>query len=86
MSYNLVYIINNKLHNNKYKLYTLIFYILIIHSYYILYKNLYNNNYIIIFIYFVLLLLMYIKYNKFSYFIGYVYLLVTSLFIKNSIK
>ena len=29
---------------------------------------------------------MYIKYNKFSYFIGYVYLLVTSLFIKNSIK
>ena len=35
-----VFIINNKLHNYKYLKYTIIFYILIIHSYYTLYINL----------------------------------------------
>lgn len=84
MSQNLVYITNNKLHYKNYELYTLAFYILVIHSYYILYRNFNNNNYITIFIYFVLLLLSYIRYNKFSYYICYVYLLVTVFFINNN--
>ena len=86
MPHNIIYIINNKLHNNKYKLYTFIFYALIMHSYYILYINLYNNNYISIFIYFVLLLLFYIKFKKFSYIISYIYLLFTLFFIKINVK
>ena len=86
MPHNIIYIINNKLHNNKYKLYTFIFYALIMHSYYILYINLYNNNYISIFIYFVLLLLLYIKFKKFSYIISYIYLLFTLFFIKVNVK
>ena len=86
MPHNIIYIINNKLHNNKYKLYTFIFYALIMHSYYILYLNLYNNNYISIFIYFILLLLFYIKFKKFSYIISYIYLLVTLVFIKVNVK
>ena len=86
MQHNIIYIINNKLHNNKYKLYTFIFYALIMHSYYILYINLHNNNYIAIFIYFALLLLFYIKFKKFSYIISYIYLLFTLLFIKLNVK
>jgi len=86
MPHNIIYIINNKLHNKKYNLYTLIFYALIMHSYYILYINLHNNNYIAIFIYFVLLLLFYIKFKKFSYVITYIYLLFTLVFIKYNIK
>ena len=86
MPHNIIYIINNKLHNNKYKLYTFIFYALIMHSYYILYINLHNNNYISIFIYFVLLLLLYIKFKKFSYIISYIYLLFTLFFIKINVK
>ena len=86
MSHNLIYIINNKLHNNKYKLYTVLFYAIIMHSYYCLYINLHNNNYISIFIYFALLLLFYIKFKKFSYIICYVYLLFTIFFIKNNVK
>jgi hypothetical protein len=86
MPHNIIYIINNKLHNKKYNLYTLIFYALIMHSYYILYINLHNNNYIAIVIYFVLLLLFYIKFKKFSYVITYIYLLFTLVFIKYNIK
>lgn len=86
MPHNIIYIINNKLHNNKYKLYTFIFYALIMHSYYILYINLHNNNYIAIFIYFALLVLFYIKFKKFSYIISYIYLLFTLLFIKLNVK
>lgn len=86
MPHNIIYIINNKLHNKKYNLYTLIFYALIMHSYYILYINLHNNNYIAIFIYFVLLLLFYIKFKKFSYIISYIYLLFTLVFIKLNVK
>lgn len=86
MPHNIIYIINNKLHNKKYNLYTLIFYALIMHSYYILYINLHNNNYIAIFIYFVLLLLFYIKFKKFSYVITYIYLLFTLVFIKLKVK
>jgi hypothetical protein len=86
MSYNLIYIINNKLHNNKYKVYTLIFYALIMHSYYILYKILVSNNYIAIFIYFALLLLFYIKFKKFSYIICYIYLLFIFSFFLNKAK
>ena len=86
MSHNLIYIINNKLHNNKYKLYTILFYVVIMHSYYCLYINLHNNNYISIFIYFALLLLFYIKFKKFSYIISYIYLLFTVYFIKANVK
>jgi len=86
MPTNIIYIINNKLHNNKYKLYTFLFYALIMHSYYILYINLHNNNYISIFIYFVLLLLFYIKFKKFSYIISYIYLLFTLVFININVK
>ena len=86
MSHNLIYIINNKLHNNKYKLYTILFYLVIIHSYYSLYINLYKNNYTIILIYFSLLFIFYIKYKKFSYFICYPYILISSYFIKSNFK
>ena len=73
-----IYIINNKLHNYNYLKYTIIFYIVIIHSYYALFNYLKNNNNMLIFAYFLLLLLCYTKFNKFSYFIGYFYLLFTS--------
>lgn len=86
MSPNLIYIINNKLHNKKYKLYTFLFYALIMHTYYCLYINLSNNNYISIFIYFALLLAFYIKFNKFSYIISYIYLLFSVYFFKANVK
>ena len=86
MQHNIIYIINNKLHNKKYKLYTFIFYALIMHTYYILYINLRTNNYISIFIYFALLLLFYIKFKKFSYIISYIYLLLTFFFNKLKVK
>ena len=73
-----IYIINNKLHNYNYLKYTLLFYIIIIHSYYALFVYLKNNNNILIFAYFLLLLLCYTKFNMFSYFICYFYLLFTS--------
>jgi len=78
MKRDFIYIINNKLHNYNYLKYTLLFYIIIIHSYYALFIYLKNNNNMLIFAYFLLLLLCYTKFNKFSYFIGYVYLLFTS--------
>ena len=86
MSPNLIYIINNKLHNKKYKLYTFLFYALIMHTYYCLYINLSNNNYISIFIYFALLLAFYIKFKKFSYIISYIYLLFSVYFFKANVK
>jgi len=79
----LIFIINNKLHTYDYILYTIAFYIVIIVSYYSLYVNLINNNYTIIFIYFSIILLSYIKFKKFSYFIGYVYLLFANIIAKN---
>ncbi len=79
----LIFIINNKLHTYDYILYTIAFYIVIIASYYSLYVNLINNNYTIIFIYFSIILLSYIKFKKFSYFIGYVYLLFANIIAKN---
>jgi hypothetical protein len=86
MPHNFIYIINKKLHNHKYITYTILFYLVIIHSFYCLYINLYNNKYIEIFIYFSLILLFYTKYKNFSYFIGYPYILATSYFIQNNIK
>ena len=79
----LIFIINNKLHTYDYILYTIAFYIVIIASYYSLYVNLTNNNYTIIFIYFSIILLSYMKFKKFSYFIGYVYLLFANIIAKN---
>jgi len=73
-----IYIINNKLHNYNYLKYTILFYIIIIHSYYALFVYLKNNNNMLIFAYFLLLLLCYTKFNMFSYFICYFYLLFTS--------
>lgn len=86
MSPNLIYIINNKLHNKKYKLYTFLFYALIMHTYYCLYINLRNNNYISIFIYFALLLAFYIKFKKFSYIISYIYLLFSVYIFNANVK
>ena len=86
MSPNLIYIINNKLHNKKYKLYTFLFYALIMHTYYCLYINLSNNNYISIVIYFALLLAFYIKFKKFSYIISYIYLLFSVYFLNANVK
>ena len=86
MSPNLIYIINNKLHNKKYKLYMFLFYALIMHTYYCLYINLRNNNYISIFIYFALLLAFYIKFKKFSYIISYIYLLFSVYILKANVK
>ena len=86
MAHNFIYIINKKLHNHRYITYTILFYLMIIHSFYCLYINLYNNNFIEIFIYFSLILLFYTKYKNFSYFIGYPYILVTSYFVQNNIK
>ena len=56
------------------------------HTYYCLYINLSNNNYISIFIYFALLLAFYIKFNKFSYIISYIYLLFSVYFFKANVK
>ena len=83
---NIIYIINNKLYNSKYLLYSIIFYTLICHSYFILYNNLSKYNYTVIFLYFFITMLSYIKYKRFGYVIGYVYLLVTTYFVNNIIE
>ena len=91
MSIDIVNIINNKLHNIKYLNYTIIFYIILIYSYYILYSYLKKENYIILIFYFVFLYLLYKKFNKFTYLLLYVFLLVINLlnidkfFVKNKL-
>ena len=83
---NFIFIINNKLHSKDYILYTITFYIVIIVSYYSLYINLCNNNYHVIIIYFSIVLLSYMTFKKFSYFIGYLYLIVASIINNYTIK
>ena len=78
MSRDFIFIINNKLHNYNYLKYTILFCIILIHSYYALFIYLKTNNNMLIFVYFSIILLFYTKFNKFSYIIGYSYLLFTS--------
>ena len=91
MTVDIVNIINNKLHNIRYFNYTIIFYIILIYSYYILYSYLNKKNYIILIFYFIFLLLLYKKFNKFTYLLLYVFLLVINLldidkfFVKNKL-
>lgn len=79
MTIDIVNIINNKLHNIKYFNYTILFYIILIYSYYILYSYLKKENYIILIFYFVFLYLLYKKFNKFTYLLLYVFLLLINL-------
>lgn len=79
MTIDIVNIINNKLHSIKYLNYTIIFYIILIYSYYILYSYLKKENYIILIFYFIFLFLLYSKFNKFTYLLLYVFLLVINL-------
>lgn len=78
MTRDFIFIINNKLHNYNYLKYTILFCIILIHSYYALFTYLKTNNNMLIFVYFSIILLFYTKFNKFSYIIGYSYLLFTS--------
>ena len=80
MHYNLVNIINTKLYNSKYINFLIIFCIIVFYSYYSLYNYLINKNYIMIILYFTLLILLYKNYNKFTYFICYLFLLIFKLF------
>ena len=75
MKNDIVFIINNKLYDYKYINYTVIFIITVLYSYYSLYISLLHNNYYIIIIYFSIIIISYIKYENFSYVIGFVYLL-----------
>lgn len=86
MEDSIIYIINNKLYEYKYINYTIVFIITILYSYYSLYISLLNNNYYIIAIYFSIIMISYIKYNKFSYIIGLVYLLTYEFFNNHIFK
>jgi len=80
MQIDIINIINKKLYNYNYINYTIIFYIIIFYSYYSLFDYIINNNYIMIILYFILLTSLYKNFNKFSYIICYVFLVIIKIF------
>lgn len=85
MQLDIVYIINNKLHNLKYLNFTISFYIIFFYTYYNLIVYLLNKNYIIVLLYFIFFILLYSSYKNFTYFIGFVILITLKLFNIDSI-
>lgn len=80
MKLNIVHIINNNLHNFEYINYTIIFYIIVLYTYYTLYIYLLNKNYIMLLLYFTFFILLYNSYKNFTYIIGLVILIIFRVF------
>ena len=80
MKLSIVHIINNKLHNFDYLNYTIIFYIIVLYTYYSLFVYLLNKNYIILLLYFTFFILVYNSYKNFTYIIGLVILITFKIF------
>ena len=80
MKLSIVHIINNKLHNFEYLNYTIIFYIIVLYTYYSLFVYLLNKNYIILLLYFTFFILVYNSYKNFTYIIGLVILITFKIF------
>ena len=80
MESNIVHILNNKLHNFKYLNYTIIFYIILLYTYYSLFVYLLNKNYIMLLLYFTFFILLDSSYKNFTYFIGFVILIIFRVF------
>ena len=80
MKLSIVHIINNKLHNFEYLNYTIIFYIIVLYTYYSLFVYLLNKNYIILLLYFTFFILVYNSYKNFTYIIGLVILIIFKIF------
>ena len=80
MKLSIVHIINNKLHNFDYLNYTIIFYIIVLYTYYSLFIYLLNKNYIILLLYFTFFILVYNSYKNFTYIIGLVILITFKIF------
>jgi len=80
MKLSIVHIINNKLHNFEYLNYTIIFYIIVLYTYYSLFVYLLNKNYIILLLYFTFFILVYNSYKNFTYIIGLVILITLKIF------
>lgn len=80
MESNIVHIINNKLHNFKYLNYTIIFYIILLYTYYSLFVYLLNKNYIMLLLYFTFFIVLYNFYKNFTYIIGLFILIIFKIF------
>lgn len=80
MESTIVHIINNKLHNFKYLNYTIIFYIIVLYTYYSLFVYLLNKNYIMLLLYFIFFLVLYNFYKNFTYIIGFFFLSIFKIF------
>jgi hypothetical protein len=80
MKLSILHIINNKLHNFEYLNYTIIFYIIVLYTYYSLFVYLLNKNYIILLLYFTFFILVYNSYKNFTYIIGLVILITFKIF------
>jgi len=80
MESNIVHIINNKLHNFKYLNYTIIFYIILLYTYYSLFVYLLNKNYIMLLLYFTFFIVLYNFYKNFTYIIGLFIIIIFKIF------
>ena len=80
MELTIVHIINNKLHNFKYLNYTIIFYIIVLYTYYSLFVYLLNKNYIMLLLYFAFFIFVYNFYKNFTYIIGLFILIIFRIF------
>lgn len=80
MESNIVHIINNKLHNFKYLNYTIIFYIIVLYTYYSLFVYLLNKNYIMLLLYFTFFIVLYNFYKNFTYIIGLFIIIIFKIF------
>ena len=80
MELTIVHIVNNKLHNFKYLNYTIIFYIILLYTYYSLFVYLLNKNYIMLLLYFTFFIVLYNFYKNFTYIIGLFILIIFKIF------
>lgn len=80
MESTIVHIINNKLHNFKYLNYTIIFYIILLYTYYSLFVYLLNKNYIMLLLYFTFFIVLYNFYKNFTYIIGLFIIIIFKIF------
>lgn len=80
MELTIVHIVNNKLHNFKYLNYTIIFYIILLYTYYSLFVYLLNKNYIMLLLYFTFFIVLYNFYKNFTYIIGLFIIIIFKIF------
>ena len=80
MRLDIVDIINNNLHKLKNLNFTIAFYIIFFYTCYSLFKYLVDKNYIMLLLYFVFFILLYSYYKNFTYFIGFVFLIIFKIF------